>query len=111
VGGIREELFEVVARGVVEGEARGCAKLGIEVLKLAFEPCLGLEDFVLGRRQDAVEAAQDRERQDHILVLAALEGVADQVRYSPQEIDDRAVIHPLLPKDKMVFQSRLHLPA
>src|SRR5690606_14434876 len=51
------------------------------------------EDGLLRVGDHAVEAAEDGERQDHILVLAALEGVADEVRDAPEEADDLAVIH------------------
>ena len=43
-----------------------------------------LQDVLhLGARQHAVQTAQDGQRQDHVLVNAALEGVADQVRNAP----------------------------
>jgi hypothetical protein len=63
------------------------------ILELPPELRLGLQDLGLGRRQDAIEAPEHSERQDDILVLAALEGVADQVRHAPEEADDLAVVH------------------
>src|SRR5690606_36617310 len=48
---------------------------------------------VLRVGEHAVQAAEDGERQDHILVLAALEGVADQVRDAPEEVDDLTVVN------------------
>ena len=39
------------------------------------------------------EAAQDGERQDHVLVLAPFEGDADEVRHSSEEADDLAMVH------------------
>jgi hypothetical protein len=41
----------------------------------------------------AVQAAQAQEREDHVLVLPALERVADQVRDTPEQADDLAVVH------------------
>jgi hypothetical protein len=90
---IGQELVEVVAGGVVEGEARGAAELAARILQLPLEPAFRLQDAGLGRGQDAVEAAEHGERQDDVLVLAALEGVADQIRHTPQEADDLAVVH------------------
>lgn len=43
--------------------------------------------------QHAVEPAQHRERRDHVLELASLEGVADQVRDAPEEAHDLAMVH------------------
>ena len=40
-----------------------------------------------------VEPPEDGEREDHVLVLAALEGVADEIRNSPDETCDLAVMH------------------
>ena len=92
---VGEELLEVVARRVVEGEARtpcGAAGRGSRASCPCSSACRS-EHLLLGRRQHAVEAAQDGERQDHVLVLAALEGVADQVRDAPEEADDLAMVH------------------
>ena len=94
VGGVARQPLEIVARGVVEGEARSLAQLGVEVLEtLAAEFGLALEDLFLGRREDAVEAPQHREGKDDVLVLAPLEGVADEVRDAPDKADDLAVVH------------------
>jgi len=94
VRGVRQQLLEVVAGGVVEGETRDLPELRVEVLEL-LAPQLGLlaEHLLLGTGEHAVEAAQDRERQDHVLVLAALEGIADEVRNAPQEAHDFAMVH------------------
>ena len=49
VGGVARHPLEIVARGVVEGEARSLAQLGVEVLEtLAAEFGLALEDLFLG---------------------------------------------------------------
>src|SRR5690606_4124540 len=67
---------------------------GIEIPEsLALELRLTLEDGVLRVGEHAVQTTEDGERQDHILVLAALEGVADEVRDAPEEADDLAVVH------------------
>ena len=93
VRGVGEQLLEVVARRVVEGEAGGAPKLRVEVVDLARVPGLDLQDVPLVGGQHAVEPAQHGERQDDVLVLASLEGVADQVRHPPDEADDLAVVH------------------
>jgi len=56
---------------------------------------LGLfgQHLLLGFCQHTIEPAQHRERQDHVLILAALEGVADQVGDAPEEADDLVVVH------------------
>ena len=91
---VGEELVEVVAGGVVEREARDPAELRVEVLEL-LAPKLGLfrQHLLLRAGQHAVQAAQDGERQDDVLVLAALEGIADEVRDAPEEADDLAMVH------------------
>ena len=93
VGGVGEQLPEVVARRVVEGEPRGAPELRVEVVELALEPGLDGQHLLLGGRQHAVEAAQHGKGQDDVLVLAALEGVADEIRHPPDEADDLAVVH------------------
>jgi hypothetical protein len=91
---VGEELLEVVAGGVVEGEARDLPELRVEVLELlALQLGLLAEDLLLGVGEYAIETAQDRERQDDVLVLAALEGVADEVCDTPKEADDFAMVH------------------
>ena len=107
VGGVGEELPEVVAGGVVEGESGSAPELRVEVLDLALVSGLDLQHLPLGGSQHAIEPAQDGERQDHILVLAALEGVADQVRYAPDEADDLAVVHGSGASNVAVFVSWL----
>ena len=47
---------------------------------------LSLEDGLLRAREHTVQATKYGERQDHILVLAALEGVADEVSDAPEEL-------------------------
>ena len=93
VGRVGEQFLEVVARRVVEGEARGAPELRVEVVELALQTALDLQHLPLGGGQHAVEPPQHGERQDDVLVLAPLEGVADQVRHAPDEADDLAVVH------------------
>jgi hypothetical protein len=70
--------------------------LRVEVLEpLALQFGLALEDPFLGAGQHAVEASEDGERKDDVLVLASLEGVSDQICNAPQEADDLAVVHGL----------------
>jgi hypothetical protein len=91
---VGEQLLEVVARRVVEREARDLAELRVEVLEL-LAPQLGLlaQHLLLGRGQHAVEAPQDCEREEDVLVLSALEGVADEIRDTPQKADDLVMVH------------------
>lgn len=78
---VGEEAPEVVAAGVVEGVPRGAAELVVTVLQAeVLELGVALEHRFLGRLQDAVDPAQHGEGQDHVLVLAALEVVAQQLR-------------------------------
>ena len=93
-GGIREQPVEVVLRCVVEGESGSSAKLPVQLLEAALAQLrLPSQHPLLGRREHAVEAAQHRQGQDDVLVLAALEAVADEVRDPPDEADDLAVVH------------------
>ena len=93
VGRVGEQPREVVTRGVVEGESGGAPKQRIEVLEFAPVFGLYLQYLWFCRGQHAVEPAEHGERQDHILVLAALEGVTDQVRHASDEAGDLAVVH------------------
>ena len=93
VGGVGQQLGEVVAGGVVEGESGGGLKQPLGVLDLVLVPGLNLHHLPLAGGQHAVEPAQHRERQNHVLVLPTLEGIANQVRHTPDEADDLAVVH------------------
>ena len=86
-GRIIEQFLEIVFGPVVEGEARSFAELGIEVLQLALQLGVRLQDFQLRRRQHAVNAPEHRERQDHVLVFAAFEPITEQFRNGPQKVD------------------------
>jgi len=79
--------LEVVARGVVEGEAGHPPELRVEVLEpLAPELRLAREDLRLRARQDAADAAQHGERQDDVLAAAAPERFAAQIRDAPRKL-------------------------
>ena len=93
VGGVGQQLGEVVAGRVVEGESGGGLKQPLGVLDLVLVPGLDLHHLQLAGGQHAVEPAQHGERQNHVLVLPTLEGVPNQVRHTPDEADDLAVIH------------------
>ncbi len=94
VRSVGEELFKVVARGVVEREPGGLPQLRVEVLQL-FPPQLRLlaQHLLLGGGQHAVEPPEYRERQNDVLVMAAPEGVPDEVRNAPEPAHDFAVVH------------------
>jgi len=81
---VTEQLVEVVAGRVVEREPRRLAQLRIEIFELPATK-LGLlaEHLLLGSGKHAIEAPQHGQRQDDILVFAALESVTDQVRNAP----------------------------
>ena len=85
IGRVGEQLVKVVARGVVEREAGSAAELVIHLLQPSL-PQLGLprEHLLLGIGQHAVETAQHGQRQNDVLVPAAPEGVANEVRDPPK---------------------------
>ena len=90
---IGQQGFEVVARGVVEGESGSPAKLRVQVIQPASAQ-LGLpaQHLALGWCKHAIEPPEHGQRQDDVLVLAALEAVTDQIRDTPEEADDFAVV-------------------
>src|SRR5258708_22997157 len=91
---VREELFEIVTGCIVEVEPGCDAELSREVFELfCTQLSLAAKHFLFGRREHTIEPAQDGERQDHVLVFAALEGIADQIRDAPDKTDDLAMIH------------------
>ena len=74
-------------RGVVEREAGRLAKLRGEVFELALELAMCRQDGLLGRLQHAIDPPQHGERQDHVGILAPLEGISQQIRNSPDKGD------------------------
>ena len=88
------QLVEVVAGGVVELEARGDAELPVQGLQAALcQFRLTAQHRLLRGGEDAVEPAQHGQRQNDVLILPALEAVADQVRDTPKEADYFTVFH------------------
>lgn len=63
------------------------------VLELALVLGVHLPDPLAGRREHAVEPSQDGEREDDVLLVAALEGVADEVGDGPDEGGNFGVVH------------------
>ena len=110
VGSVGQQLLEVVPRRVVEGEPGGAPQLRVEILDLATQAGLDLKHLRLGGSQHGVEPAQHGQRQDHVLIFAALERVADQVRHAPEEADDLAVIHGRAAANVAAFSPPPHLP-
>jgi len=48
---------------------------------------------LLGRGEDAIETPKNGEGKNDVLVLAALERVADQIRNTPEKADDFTMVH------------------
>ena len=93
-----EELGQVQPGQVVERPAG-------DPLQQAADDRLGLgldlrvlrEDLGLGRREQTVEAAQNRQRQNDLAVLVALVGPAQQVADAPDEVGELRMgisVHP-----------------
>ena len=83
--GVVEELREGQRARVVELLARHGLEDGLDVLDPAGELLVLLEDRLLGGLKDAVEAADDGQRQDHLAVLGLLVVAAEQVGDAPDE--------------------------
>ena len=86
VGGVIQELGEVELGGVEEAVARGLLQEGVQrdvqvLLGLCF-----LQDGVLGGVQDAVQAAEDGEREDHRAVLRRFVGAPQNIRDAPHQV-------------------------
>ena len=92
VRGIGQELIETVLAGVVEGETGGSPELRVDVVQPTAILAVGFQDLGLGGVQDTVEAAEDGQGEDDVLVFTPLEGVPDQVSYTPDEAEDFAVV-------------------
>jgi len=94
VGGVGEEFVEIVARRVVEGETGSSPELGVQILQpLTLQFRLPFEYPVFRVGQYTVEPPQNGEGQDDVLVFSALEGIANQVRNTPEKTDDLAMVH------------------
>ena len=87
-----EQPREVEPRGVVERPPRGPLKqLRPDVRAVAGVLLVGLEDRLLGLSEDAVEAPEDCEREDHLAVFVALVRTSEQVADAPDEVRQLAV--------------------
>jgi hypothetical protein len=74
-------------------EAGGFPELRIEVIELPpLELRLLAENPLLRVGKDAIQASQYRQRQDDILIFAALEGIPDEICNAPEPTDDFTVI-------------------
>jgi hypothetical protein len=90
---VGEKLLEVVARRVVEGEAGSSTELRVNVFELPLELAHGLKNLLLRRGKHAIETTQYGKRQNNILILAALKGIPDQIRNTPNETNYLAMVH------------------
>ena len=61
--------------------------------ELTFKLRLRPQNLFLCWRKHAVEPTQNGHRQNYVLVLAALEGVAEEVCHTPKETDDLAMVY------------------
>lgn len=89
---IGKKFLKIVARGVVEGETGSAAELRVNVLQLPLELSDRLKNFLFRWREHAVEASEDRERQDNVLILTPFKRVPNQIRNTPDEADYLAMI-------------------
>ena len=93
--GVALQLLEVERRVVVEALAGGLVERCVERLALELAPLPSLvlgQDLRLGRREDAVEAAQHRHGQHDALVLRRPVGAAQQVGDLPDQVREVVVI-------------------
>ncbi len=74
---VGEQLLKVVARGVVEGEARGFAQLRVQVLEPPVEPGVCFQDALFRRRKHAIEPAEDRQWKNDVLIFPSTKRIAD----------------------------------
>jgi len=87
--GVFQELFKIIGRDVIDGIARGFAKLTVQVLQiLLLEEFIAVKDFVLGGLEHAVNPAEHGKGQNYIGILAPLEIISqDLICYRPDEIN------------------------
>ena len=62
-----------------------------DVFRLGLDGGMFLQHGGLGRREDAIEPAQDGERQDDLAVFVPLVGAAEQIADAPDESGDLGV--------------------
>jgi hypothetical protein len=80
-----EQATEGQRRGVVELLAGDSTEDRVHVLDPPRQLCRLGEDSLLGRLEDAVEASDDRERQDDLAVLGLLVVAAEEVGHAPDK--------------------------
>ena len=90
---VGQQPFKVIPGCVVEGEPRRTAKLPVKVVQPSSKLGLPFKHDLFCGRQHAVQPPQHCQRQDYVLVLTPLDGVAYEVGYIPNETDDLAVVH------------------
>ena len=86
IGGVGEELLEVVFGGVVEALAGGVFEDRADVVGRVFVLLVLGEDLVLGWLEDVVESTQHSERKDDLAVVGRLIVVAQQIGDRPDEV-------------------------
>ena len=83
LAGVGGDAFEGVPAGVVEAVPGRSAQEAVDVHALPGEPIGSVGDIVSRRLQDALQAAQHRERQDHLAVVGLLVVAAQKVGDRP----------------------------
>lgn len=91
-GRVVQQSFKAIERGVIKGVAGSPAQLRREIIKLPFEAVMGFQYPGFGWLQNTIDAPQHGERQDDILLLAALEDIADKIGDAPDEVDFIAMV-------------------
>ena len=105
---IVEQLRERERAGVEELLAGDGLEDGFEVLDLAGQLLVSLQDGVFGRLEHAVEPADHGEREDHLAVLGLLVVAAQEVRDRPDErgvVTDRLAVSGR--RAQLLFQRRV----
>lgn len=83
-----EQGFESEGRFIVKGEARLAAEEVFTVLQLVLVGGLGLQDGGLSPGENVIEATEDDEREDDVLILALRHGPPEEFGDVPEEGDD-----------------------
>ena len=88
-----QQIDERILGGVVERLARSLLEQRVAGLfrrRLVFLG--GLANGLAGRLKHAIETTQERERQDHVLVILGLVVVLDEVGNLPEELGDFGMV-------------------
>jgi hypothetical protein len=93
---IRKKLLEVVAGRIIESEAGSSTELRIKIFEFPFELADGLKNFLFRRRKHAIEPPQHGKRQNNVLILAAFESIANQIRDAPNETNYLTMVQEFL---------------